>query len=239
MCQLQLVRRNIREAASSIGATGIFAAEQDQWTMEHKLVRPALNRSNVQEHLTVRSQMADRLVKKWAEQCDETTTTATGIVRDIQVDLGNITADSISVVTLDQDFDFLNHPDSREASDVQKIMEGGLARTLSPVAYWRVPVIGQYLDGLGFAIDRVRKMMDRVVRDYEREHGNSLISGNGEESTDASSKSPSKKTISSKLYDVMHSEKSKFSHERVIGNIVTLFFIQPMVGPQRSCWATK
>jgi hypothetical protein len=41
------------------------------------------------------SQMVDRLVKKWEDQCDETTTTATtatGIVRNIQVDLGNITA---------------------------------------------------------------------------------------------------------------------------------------------------
>jgi cytochrome P450 len=218
---------NIREAANSIGATGIFAAEQDQWKMEHKLVRPALNRSNVQEYLAVMSQMVDRLVKKWEDQCAETTTTtattATGIVQDIQVDLGNITADSISVVTLDQDFDFLNHPDSREAADVQKIMEGGLARSLSPVAYWRIPVIGQYLDGLGFGIDRVRKMMDRVVRDYERDHANNSRSGNGEESTDASSKSPSKKTFLSKLYDVMHSEKTKLSHERVIGNIVTLF----------------
>jgi cytochrome P450 len=217
----------IRESANSIGATGIFAAEQDQWKMEHKLVRPALNRSNVQEYLAVMSQMADRLVKKWGEQCDETTTAsataAAGIVRNIEVDLGNITADSISVVTLDQDFDFLNHPNSREAADVQKIMEGGLVRSFSPVAYWRVPVIGQYLDGLGFAIDRVKKMMDRVIGDYERDQAKSSSSGNGEESTDASSKSPSKKTFLSKLYDVMHSEKTQLSHERVIGNIVTLF----------------
>lgn len=220
----------IREAANSIGATGIFAAEQDQWRMEHKLVRPALNRSNVQEYLAAMSQMVDRLVKKWGDQCDATTTTtattATGIVRDIQVDLGNITADSISVVTLDQDFDFLNNPESREANDVQKIMEGGLARSLSPIPYWRVPVIGQYLDGLGFAIDRVRKMMDQVVSDYEREHViNSSNSGDGDgkESKESSTTSPKKKTLLSKLYDVMHSEKTKLSHERVIGNIVTLF----------------
>jgi cytochrome P450 len=213
-----------REAANSIGAKGIFAAEQDQWKMEHKLVRPALNRSNVQEYLSVMSQMVDRLAKKWRDQCDETaTTTATAIVRDIQVDLGNITADSIVAVTLDQNFDFLNHPDSRVATDVQKIMEGFLKRGLSPVWYWRVPVIGQYLDGLGFAIDRVWKMMDQVVRDYEREHVSSSSSGNGEESTDTSSSSPKKKTFLSKLYDVMHSEKTKLSHERVIGNIVTLF----------------
>jgi hypothetical protein len=57
-------------------------------------VTTGLERSNVQEYLAVMSQMADRLVKKWEDQCDETTTTtATGIVRNIQVDLGNITAD--------------------------------------------------------------------------------------------------------------------------------------------------
>jgi cytochrome P450 len=193
------------------------------------LVRPALNRSNVQEYLSVMSQMVDRLVKKWSDQCDEAATppppatTATAIVRDIQVDLGNITADSIAAVTLDQDFDFLNHPDSRVATDVQKIMEGFVKRGISPVWYWRVPVIGQYLDGLGFAIDRVSTMMDQVVRDYEREHVSSSSSGDGGESTDTRSTSPKKKTFLSKLYDVMHSEKTQLSHERVIGNIVTLF----------------
>jgi cytochrome P450 len=76
---------------------------------------------------------------------------------------------------------------------------------------------------LGFAIDRVRNMMDQVVGDYERDQANISSSGNGEESSDASSKSPSKKTFLSKLYDVMHSEKTQLSRERVIGNIVTLF----------------
>jgi cytochrome P450 len=217
-----------REAANSMGATGIFTAEQDQWKMEHKLVRPALNRSNVQEFLSSMSEIADRLVKKWRDQCDDeitttTATTATAIVRDIQVDLSNITADSISAVTMDQDFDFLNHPDSREAADVQKIMEGLVSRALSPVRYWRVPVIGQYLDGLGFAINRVLKMMDQVVHDYECERGSTSSGGDGEESTDASGTSPKKKTFLSKLYDVMHSEKTQLSRERVIGNIVTLF----------------
>jgi cytochrome P450 len=218
-----------REALNSIGGTGLFAAEQDQWKMEHKLVRPALNHSNVQEYLAVMSQMADRLVKKWSDQCDETTTTATTFVRNIQVDLGNIAADSISVTTLDQDFDFLNHPESREAQDVQKLMGAFILRAFSPFAYWRVPVIGQYLDGTGFAIDRVSKMMNQVIRNYERDHASSSGSsngdgkGNGEESKDASSGSSSKKTFLSKLYDVMHSEKTKLSHERVIGNIVTLF----------------
>jgi cytochrome P450 len=136
--------------------------------------------------------------------------------------LGNITADSISAFTLDQDFDFLNHPDSREAADVQKILLGASVRSVSPIWYWRVPVVGQYLDGLGFAIDRVLKMMNQVVRDYEHDHGSSSGSPDGE-STDASGTSPKKKTFLSKLYDVMHSEKTPLSHERVIGNIVTLF----------------
>jgi hypothetical protein len=142
----------------------------------------------------------------------------------MKVDLGNITADSISVVTLDQDFDFLNHPDSREASDVQKIMAGSFARVFSPISYWRVPVIGQYLDGIGFAIDRFSNMMSQVVRDYERAHGKSSSSGDGEESVEANGTSPSKKTFLSLLYDAMHSENTKLSHERVIGNIVSLFF---------------
>jgi cytochrome P450 len=63
----------VRETANSVGATGIFTAEQYQWKMEYKLIRPALNRSNVKEYLAVMSQMVDRLVKKWKEPCDETT----------------------------------------------------------------------------------------------------------------------------------------------------------------------
>jgi cytochrome P450 len=213
---------DMSESANSLGGKGLFAAEQDQWKMEHKLVRPALNRSNVQEYLSSMSGMADRLANKWKNQCDKTET-STAIVRDIQVDLSNVTADSIAAVTLDQDFDFLNHPDSIEAADVQKVMEGLLSRALSPVRYWRVPVVGQYLDGLGFAINRIFNLMDQVVHDFERERGSTSSSHDGEESTAASGTSPQKKTFVSKLYDAMHSEKTQLSRERVIGNILTLF----------------
>jgi hypothetical protein len=63
-------------------------------------------------------------------------------------------------------------PKSGEAADVQKIMEGLRGRTFSPFYYWRVPVIGQYLM-VWVLIDRVRKMMDRVVCDYERDQAHS------------------------------------------------------------------
>jgi hypothetical protein len=43
-------------------------------------LRPALSCSNAQEYLVVMSQMVDRIVKKWKNQCDKTATT-TGIFK--------------------------------------------------------------------------------------------------------------------------------------------------------------
>ena len=202
----------IREAALSIGASGVFAAEQEEWIAEHKLVRSALNRLAVGDFLAIMIKTTDRLVQKWMEQCEVGNGNTTTVVKDIHVDLGNCTADAIAAVSIDQDFDFLNHPDSGVAMDMDTIMEGALKRALSPVWYWRIPCIGQYLDGIGFARDRIWSLVSQVVRNYERDSIKSTASS-----------SPQKKTFLSKLFDMMHSDKVKLAHDRVIGNIVTLF----------------
>jgi cytochrome P450 len=181
----------VREVVDSVGATGVFSAEGDMWRKEHKLVAAALNRNNMQTYLPVFRKGAERLVNKWTG----------GGEMDPASDMLHVAADAIADIALGQDFDFLNKPTSTMAHDVSEVMLC-FRRALSPIWYWRIPVIGQYLDGSGWSVDRVKAMLKQVV---PKQGGNS------------------KSVFVQKLYDAMKSEDSYLAQDRVMGNIFTLF----------------
>ena len=189
----------IRESTNSIGANGIFSAEGEEWKKEHKLIAAALNRSNTEEYLPILKEMAARLIEKW-ENADVGSSVA------INNDLGGMTADSISKVMFDRDFDFLNHPESQTASSVRTVMRGALSRALSPIYYWRIPIIGQYFDGVGFAVNHVRDIVFNAVVGCQTE------GTTGEKST-----------FLHKLISLMRTENSTIPRDRIVGNAITLF----------------
>jgi cytochrome P450 len=207
----------ISEVSNSVGATGVFSAEGTQWKKEHKLVAVALNRNHVQDYLAVFKTMTERIVSKWGTEVDTTTNTKGGDsqphVLVPEKDVMNMSADAVSKVVMDRDVDFLNDPDSRTSRDIHKTMVGGFRRALSPVWYWRIPVVGQYLDGLGFSIRRVTDMLDVVVKEQEEKH-----TAGGSSDTTAS-----KSFLVKKLYDLMKSDQSYIDRARVSGNLFTLF----------------
>ena len=147
----------IREVVDAVGARGVFSAEGQQWRNEHKLVAAALSRSNVQDYLEVFRDMAERVVEKWSACCEQETLI-------VDNDLAHFSADTIAKVTMNRDFDFLNQPDSQLFKDVQNTVNGSFRRALSPVWYWRIPVIGQHLDGIGTSALRVHKLLTEIVR---------------------------------------------------------------------------
>jgi hypothetical protein len=67
------VRQNSR-SRQQYWCHGIFPAEQDQWKMETSADTTGLESKQCARISAVMSQI-DRLVKKWEDQCDETTTT--------------------------------------------------------------------------------------------------------------------------------------------------------------------
>jgi cytochrome P450 len=213
-------------AAHSIGALGIFSAEGDDWKQDTKLVRPAFNRANVQEYLCIFNDMAGRLVEKWGK---EITAKGGGSSHDndgiisINRDLTNLTADNIGKTSTDTDFDFLHNPDKGMAADVIDTQQAGVYRTFRPFPYWKIPIIGQYLDLYGFCLRRLHKEFRAVVNEYEAQ----LMKEDDEQGDGGSSSGSNsigrRKTFMAKLFEVMKTQKTQMSSERVIGNILTLF----------------
>eukprot|EP00581_Thalassiosira_minuscula_P009557 CAMPEP_0183702028 /NCGR_PEP_ID=MMETSP0737-20130205/263_1 /TAXON_ID=385413 /ORGANISM="Thalassiosira miniscula, Strain CCMP1093" /LENGTH=454 /DNA_ID=CAMNT_0025928561 /DNA_START=216 /DNA_END=1580 /DNA_ORIENTATION=- len=194
----------IREAVNSLGATGLFTAEGQEWKREHKLVAAALNKNNVQDYMSTMKRMTERLLEKWSADSEE------GVVQ-IYADLNNLSADSIANVSMGRDFRFLRTSDDDAPSttgilDIGKAFDGLGVRALSPIRYWRIPFIGQYLDAYGAPAKRINRFITGVVEDHESSNG-----------------AGSKNTFLEKLFLVMKSEKATLNRGRVVGNVTTLF----------------
>lgn len=198
----------LREGTDSIGAKGVFSAEGEQWKQEHKVVAAALNRSNTEDYLPILKHMVTNLIQKWEKQDSDVQYRDDMKIVTVAIndDLGGMTADSICKVMLDRDYDFLNHPDSTVAKNVRTMMKGALNRALCPIWYWRIPVIGQYLDGAGFAVRNVWEIVRNAVVECQ-----------------ASASGSNKSTFLHKLISLIRTEKSSISRDRIIGNAITLF----------------
>ena len=206
----------IRESLASIGATGSIQAEGQQWKVEHKLMAAALNRKNVQDYLPPLKDKANRLLSKWLKNIDKAAPGS--FSTSVEDDLTRMSADSIALVALERDFDFLNKQD-QFGKDVRSIIFGAMFRALSPIWFWRIPFVGQYLDGLGFAIQRFRHLVDSIVQSYEKKMSLTMSSSpNRDRVSDKTSPS-----FLDKLYQVMTSEKTHLPRDRVLGNVTTLF----------------
>jgi cytochrome P450 len=143
--------------------------------------------------------MARRLVDKWTALMEQDCRV------NIGRDLSNMSADSIAKVTLDKDFDFLNS-ESQTGHDINKVMGGFAARGMAPFCYWNIPLVGQFLDGLGWSIRRTTAIVDKIVAQYVEQGGDDT-----------------KRTFLQKVYSIMQSNKSTISQERLVGNVIGLF----------------
>ena len=198
----------ISSAVNAAGVTGLLSAEGDQWKQEHKLVSATLNKKSVSDYLTVFKRIAPRLITKWKNECRE------GRISNVEDDLAGAMADSITNVSMDLDFDFVNEPKSQMAVDVQNAVKGIIARAFAPFSYWKIPIIGNNLDGIQSIVDRIFMSFNKRIHEIKSEVETS--SGDDPQST--------RSTFVHKLYQVMKSEKSHLTPERVIGNVMTLIF---------------
>ncbi|GKY91163.1 hypothetical protein MPSEU_000089100 [Mayamaea pseudoterrestris] len=188
-----------RASARSTGNYGIFQAEGDEWKQDHKLVVPALNKANVKDYVSIFKVMAHRLVDLWMKADDGKCVTVT-----IGSDLSNVASDSIAKASMGVEMDFLNKG-SDDVVAFRKVMASFIERALSPICYWNIPFIGQYLDGYGGSIRRTTKMIDNIVKKYEDIGGDET-----------------KRTFLQKVYSLMQKGES-ISRQRLVGNVLGLF----------------
>eukprot|EP00957_Ditylum_brightwellii_P041382 3133667-Ditylum_brightwellii.AAC.1 len=116
--------------------------------------------------------------------------------------------DIIGLVAFDADYDSLRKGFSQEADDLKSMFRTMSMRGLSPFRYWRIPVLGQMLDGGYWHIGRLQKRIRNIVKAY---------SGNNK--TKDTSNQRSHTTYLEKIL----AGSEQMSQDRLMGNLLTMF----------------
>jgi len=212
------VRRDptLSEGLRSIGADGLVTAEGQCWGNQRRIISPALNKKNVEDYLGNMKMVAGRLVDNWENK------TLSGSTVAINDSVFAMMADILSIAGYGCDFDLINKEDSLLAQDVLNLLTASIYRTMSPVRFWRIPLIGQYLDFAGFRKRRVEKLIGSYVDEYT--------------SKQDSLSDAQKRTFLGKLLENMKDSSSKISRKDVMGNLITLFLAGTDTNTQAIMW---
>ncbi|CAB9529472.1 Psoralen synthase (Fragment) [Seminavis robusta] len=201
---------NLRAAVDSVGGTGVFSAEGEQWKQERKLISTTLNRSNMKDYLTILKGTATSLIQKWEVDAKESSAS----VVTVNQDLTHALADSVAKVFIGHDMGCLRNETSDVASMAFRAFKAMEARMFTPIRYWNIPFIGQDIDGYGKYFRKGMAAVSKIIDAFELDRASAPTTHDG---------TPQSKLFLGKLYDAMEKESSKLSRERVTGNIMTAF----------------
>ena len=201
--------RNPRANASahSVGADGVAATEGSKWQADRRLVAPCFNHYQIRDYLPRIKTVMNRLIHKWKVQAKGKEGGETVPV-PVNNDLISYTMDSTGLTALGLDFDSLRNPDSIMAKDLMTLSAGVHGRVVSPIPFWKIPLVGQYLDGLGWARKRVTDRLKKIVESKEKQRtSGEKVRGSG--------------TFIQKTIDQSHKTAS-FNRNDIIGNMLTI-----------------
>lgn len=199
------VRRDptLSRATNAIGVDGLITAEGHHWSNQRRIIAPALNKKNVGDYLSKMKMVAGRLINSWENKSSDGSSVV--INNDIFMMMANI----LSIAGYGLDLDFISNADNQLATDVLNLLSTSAIRLVAPFPYWKIPFIGQYLDGGGFKKDRIDKLIGKYVDEYTK---------NKDNLTDAQ-----RRTFLGKLLENMNDSKAKVTREDVMGNLLTMF----------------
>ena len=201
--------KQITRAAISVGADGIFAAEHQQWKNDRRLLAPSFNHAQIRDYLPHIQIVLGRLLLKWKTKCMVDGKVVPFAIND---DLSCYAMDTTALTILGRDFDTLSSEGEKvmDAENILTILQGVIARTLSPIPYWQIPIIGQHLDGVGTHVSRLRKSIESIVEAVEAQ---------SRKVEDVNNTLVKKVATECKAVDASQSD-----HDRIMGNLVTIFF---------------
>ena len=200
-------RAKVSAALESIlGSAGLFTAEGEEWRKDRRLVGPFLNKNHVKDYTSSVHLVGGRLIDKW-----EKTMEKDNVVK-INSDLFSATVDVISLVAYAKDVNSLisGGVGSTMGADIKILLEKSIYRIFSPFPFWKIPIVGQYLDGTGSARSRVLKSLKRIVQDYEA-------------SSVSKSAAEKKRSFLGKLIMQSKQENTHIDSDRLIGNLLNFF----------------
>ena len=153
-------RKNLVSAFNSIGANGLFSAEGDTWKKDRRIVAPSLNHKNVEKHVSKIQLVAGRLVEKWSKIIDQDPDVQIAINDDVILSA----VDVISLVAFAKDLNTITRGGGELSSVLAKLFEIMMIRTVMPIKYYKIPFIGQHLDGGQKLQKYVVNLMQNVVK---------------------------------------------------------------------------
>ena len=123
------------------------------------------NHKNVRDFAQHIETVINRLVNKWKQH------SANGQTVVVNEDFYRFTMDVISLVAYGVNLKSIESPLDQEnvvVKDISTMMDAILKRAFAHVPYCKVKLIGQYLDGVGFTIDRLRQKFSTLVKTFQK-----------------------------------------------------------------------
>jgi Cytochrome P450 len=202
-------REKINEAINSLYGKGLFSAEGEDWKKDRRTVGPIYNHKNMKDHHhKILTLVASRLIEKWSACAEE------GKVITTNNDFLSCTMDVISLVAFSKDLNCLNKVGSELGATLRTYMQKLYPRFLSPVRYWRIPIVGQYLDGAGWSADRIKRHCLAYIEEFE------MLSKTNQHSIEYENMS---KSFLGKVILMNKKSEEALSRERLVGNLFTTF----------------
>ncbi|CAK9032165.1 7-alpha [Durusdinium trenchii] len=173
---------------------GSFFSEGDQWKRERRLLSPAFNVKSIASYAPEVTRMTQTLLQTLQK---EALSNAGGQVNFTEL-LPMYTADVLCATAFGKDLGMLESKKSGMVVDVKKMLGALNTRIFLQIPYWKIPIIGRYLDGGNAAADRIGRRMVKLMNEQ---------AGRGN-------------TVVEKLRQL---EGDKLSPEELIGNLTVLF----------------
>ena len=205
-------RKVLSDVLDSLGSNGVLSAEGDTWKRERKLVGPALNRKNVRNYVATIKLVGTRLMNKWAKTMERE-----GVVT-ANSDLLLCTMDIISLVAFGNDIDGVTKGESKIGDDMKITFKAARGRLLSPFPFWKIPVVGQYIDGAGWPVKRLKRSFAEFIKESE-----SKLAASSDKDDMNKSEAGKTHTFLKTLLELNKKDATQLSAERMTGNLMTMF----------------
>jgi len=241
-----LNRKNVRDYVSI--AKLIASRLVQKWEQQLRVAQQQQQQQQQREQIGTTVGLADH-----DHEEEDETTKDNEIITVINDDMLAYSMDIISLVALAKDIDTLRNKNKNMkgidekitgdvgiGEDIKLIFKKSMQRIFAPFPYWKIPIVGQYLDGAGFSVNRAKKQITQIIT----EHQQLQREGQEQEQEDTTGSSTSSSTptvvdteeqqhqISSedrtksflgKILTLSKTEKVFMSTERIIGNLLTMF----------------
>jgi len=193
----------VARALDSMSVGSLLSAEGDDWKRERRLVGPALNHGNVKEYLTTMQLVSSRLLEKWSRDMKNG---AIAINRDVE----SAILDVISLVAFSLDLNSLT-ASSEMRGLLANLLPKAYQRSMSPIPYWKIPFIGQHLDGGGNTIQKLETYVMQMIQEFETKSDS--LEGEAEHAKRS-------KSFLAKVVQMNKRAESPLSTHRMIRNIL-------------------